>query len=75
MGKEKYPLKVVEIRKIFKLDENPQTTKLFVKDMINSPIYGAWSCVKTDRNFRELDKLEIGQTWERWGSPNLTRVN
>lgn len=75
MSKENYPQKVVEIRKAFKLDENPQTTKLFVKDMKDSPIYGAWSCVKTDRNFRELDKLEIGETWVRFGSPNLTRVN
>jgi hypothetical protein len=53
----------------------PDGFKLFVKDKKASPLYGAWSCIRTQDNFYRLDKLEIGETWERgWGSPSITRI-
>lgn len=54
--------------------DHDKGTKGFSKDGKTSPLYGAWSCVKTDANFNRLDKLEIGETWERFGSPNITRI-
>jgi hypothetical protein len=52
----------------------PDGHKLFSKDKKDSPLFGAHSCVRTDTNLRKLDQLEIGETWERFGQPNITRI-
>ena len=75
MNPENYPQKVKDARKKFNLDERVDTCKFFMKNERDNPLFGAWSCVKTQGNFYQLDRLEIGETWERFGSPNLTRVN
>lgn len=49
--------------------------KLFSKDKKDNPLFVAHSCVRTIENINSLDKLEIGETWDRgWGSPSLTRI-
>lgn len=69
-----YKTLIESIRKEFNLDDGTHC-KLFIKGSATHPLYGAYSCVKTDSNLYKLDKLEVGETWERFGSPNLTRVN
>ena len=49
--------------------------KSFSKDKKDRPLYGAHSCVRTLRNLYTLDKLEVGETWDRgYGLPSLTRI-
>jgi hypothetical protein len=67
-----YPEFVQVMQMVFK-DHN-RTTKGYSKDSKTSPLYGAHSCVRTDANLRKLDQLEIGETWERFGQPNITRI-
>lgn len=72
---DKLPTWVNEIRQKYSQSlSSKNTTKLFVKDKKNSQLFGAHSCVKNSINLRKLDALEVGETWERFGSPNLTRI-
>jgi hypothetical protein len=49
--------------------------KSFSKDKKDSPLFGPHSCVRTLENLNRLDKLEIGETWDRgWGRPSITRI-
>jgi hypothetical protein len=57
---------------------NPKE-KSFVKNgnsttKIDTRLFGTWACVKADQNIRKLDNMEVGETWERFGSPNITRI-
>jgi hypothetical protein len=78
---DKLPVWVKEMRKDYrqKLTDIGYTDvnisqKSFSKDRKDSPLFGAHSCVRTLENINRLDKLEIGETWERFGSPNITRI-
>ena len=67
-----YPSFVKVMQMVFK--DHDKSTKGYSKDGKTHPLYGAHSCVKTDQNLRKLDTLEIGETWERFGQPNITRI-
>ncbi len=69
--REKYP--VTLDNSINSPNENI-SFKGFSKDRKDSPLYGAHSCVRTLENLNRLDRLEIGETWERFGSPSITRI-
>ena len=80
-GEELLPTIVREIREERRnsnfLLNNPDEYKgkLFIKNDKRSPLYGAHSCVRTDENLNRLNKLEIGETWDRGQFSNkITRV-
>jgi hypothetical protein len=79
------PIWVIEMRQMYPntLDDSNQnlnseevniSRKGFSKDRKDSPLYGAHSCVRTLENLNRLDKLKVGETWERFGSPSITRI-
>ena len=50
--------------------------KLFIKNDKRSPLYGAHSCVRAEQNINTLDKLKVGETWDRGHfSHKITRIN
>lgn len=57
------------------MEDINNNTKLFVKDRKLSPLYGIYACVKAEQNVRHMERMEIGETWNRgYGSPSLTRI-
>ena len=72
--RQKYPIRLDDSNQNFNSEEVNISRKGFSKDRKDSPLYGAHSCVRTLENINRLDKLEIGETWERFGSPNITRI-
>lgn len=54
--------------------------KLFVKNgnhttKIDTTLYGIHSCVRAGHNVTKLERMAIGETWDRgFGSPSITRI-
>lgn len=76
------PLWVINIReerrkRLADMGTTPEyfnTGKLFSKDGKKTPLYGIHSCVRAEQYIRKLEQMKVGETWYRFGSPNLTRI-
>lgn len=63
---------VTKVREHFK-DYNGKT-KMFTKDEKLSPLFGAWSCVRSQKAVRQLESLEVGESTTNSSGRKITRI-
>lgn len=62
------------VRKCREIFKNNSGRKGFIKNDKISPLFGIYSCAKTDRTLREIDQLEVGESCKNGGGTKITRV-